>query len=496
VTPEYDIAGLRRWAENLDKMGTHKRELEKAAIVATVAALPRKTGRAHALTVVTLATQSPDLLDKQTTSQMRRQLIANWGELPEKMRRDLIQDVVAHWGNEMSPLDGPEALPILVDYVSQPAPRFGNDVMSRNAALKRIYDLDPARGRALILRDLNDPNAQPSISLVKLVSSEDLRPAVQQAVQRIVTTQQRTSPFDKFDARSLDFSLVEMFGDESSLGALKANFKVRDDRFPKGTCDAYLTQMLRYFLRVDPPFGAKEVQAALDTRKATGCYPSLLEDLGSSLPKVEQLAIAALDDPDPELSTSAARALGRWGTVKAEPALWARLKRFHAEWHDREGELRTTSDSGPKDPIVLATLLERELLAAIVSGTNWICGPEKFNQLRAITSRQYWSELSIHTDQWESGRPWALTPYYWNPKQENGLSFSVLQYSDLDEEQIRVKLSQLPRGSRLYFQISTAEQMSNPISREKQQAVLQELRTYAAKFGVIVEEWPAHQDAS
>jgi hypothetical protein len=38
--------------------------------------------------------------------------------------------------------------------------------------------------------------------------------------------------------------------------------------------------------------------------------------------------------------------------------------------------------------------------------------------------------------------------------------------------------------------------MSNPISREKQQAVLEELRTYAAKFGVIVEEWPAHQDAS
>lgn len=51
-----------------------------------------------------------------------------------------------------------------------------------------------------------------------------------------------------------------------------------------------------------------------------------------------------------------------------------------------------------------------------------------------------------------------------------------LQYSGLDEEQMRVKLSQLPRGSKLYFQTYTAEQMSNPVSMEKQQALLQGLR--------------------
>jgi hypothetical protein len=76
------------------------------------------------------------------------------------------------------------------------------------------------------------------------------------------------------------------------------------------------------------------------------------------------------------------------------------------------------------------------------------------------------------------------------------LSFQVLQYSGLDEDQIRVKLSQLPRGSRVYFRTMTPEQMSKPISMENQQAVLQGLRRHAAQFGVIVEEWPPNEDAS
>jgi hypothetical protein len=485
------LVGLQKWQESRQRMEAHERELKKVAITATVAALPQKTGRARALTALTLATESADMLDKETASQMRRQLIALWADLPEKTRQDLIQDVLPRWGNEVPALAGPEALPILLDFVSQPATHHGNDAISRNAALKRIFDLDPVKGRSLILRDLSDPNAQPSISLVKLLPPEELQPAVQQAVQRIVTAQQRTAPFEHFDARPLDFSLLEAFGDKSALESLEANFKVNDDRLPKGFCVGYVAEMLRYFLRVDPMFGAREVQAALDRRNDVRCYPRLLEDLGSSLPKVEQLAISALDDPDPEVSASAARALGRWGTAKAELALWARLKRFHEQWHDREGELRITPDL--TTPIARATLLERALLESIVIGTNWICGPEKFNQLRALTSRQNWSQLSAWTEQWEDNQPWLLSPY-WGP--EDQLSFSVLQYSNLDEEQIRLKLSQLPKGSKLYFVTYAADQMSNPVSMGKQQAVLQRLRKYAAQFGVTVEERPRYGGAA
>jgi hypothetical protein len=66
----------------------------------------------------------------------------------------------------------------------------------------------------------------------------------------------------------------------------------------------------------------------------------------------------------------------------------------------------------------------------------------------------------------------------------------VLQYSNFDEERIRAKLTQFPRGSKMYFQTYTAEQQSNPVSMNTQQALLQRLREYAAPFGVIIEERP------
>jgi hypothetical protein len=141
--------------------------------------------------------------------------------------------------------------------------------------------------------------------------------------------------------------------------------------------------------------------------------------------------------------------------------------------------------------------LERTLVHSIVSGTNWICGPEKLMRLREIASREQRIQLSHLIDEWEGeDGPLIIVPEYEGPNDR--LSFSVLQlqYTNLDEEQIRTKLSQMPRGSKLYFQTYTAEQMGSPVSMEKQQAVLQELRKFAAQFGVTIEERPRYRGAS
>ncbi len=68
------------------------------------------------------------------------------------------------------------------------------------------------------------------------------------------------------------------------------------------------------------------------------------------------------------------------------------------------------------------------------------------------------------------------------------MSFGVLQYSNLDEQQFRAKLSQLPRGMKLYFQIWKPGQISPPVSMERQEAVFQGLRSYAAQFAVTIEK--------
>lgn len=459
--PGYDSAHPEVSRSYWPKRQTHERELMQAAIAPTVAALPQKTGRVRALTLQALA-ESSDLLDVSTASQIRKQLIAAWVDLPEKTKQELIQ---YRW-----PLiAGPDMLPILRDFVSRPAPPFRTmDAMARDAAIQHIYELSAGEGRSLILRDLRDPRAQPSISLVKLLSADELWPIVQEAVGRI----------EKSDARELDYHLVELYGDASMLAEMKTVF---NNHLGQWACDPQ-TSILRYFLRLEPEFGAKAVEASLAARKVTGCYHFLLQELGDALPKVEPLAIGALDDTDLEVANDAALALGHWGTTSAEAALWARLKRFHQEWQGRERELRATPPYN--DPIARVTALESTLVNSIATGTNWICGPEKLAQLSALASPRQQIRVATWSKQWAQSQTLILPNWY----PEDHLSFGVLQYSNLDEQQFRAKLSQMPRGMKLYFQIWKPGQISPPVSMEKQEAVFQALRSHAAQFGVTIEE--------
>lgn len=459
--PAYDSTHPELSQQYWQKRQTHEREFMRAAIAPTVAALPRKTDRARALTAQALA-DSSDLLDASTAAQIRKQLIAAWGDLPEKTRQELIQ-------NRWPLIAGPDILPILREFVSRPAPPFRTmDAMARDAAIQHIYKLDAAEGRSLILRDLRDPRAQPSLSLVKLLSTDELRPIVQEAVERV----------EKNDARELDYHLVELYGDESALAGMKTVF---NDHLGQWGCDPQ-TAMLRYFLRLEPEFGARAVRASLAARKVTGCYHFLLQDLGEALPKVEPLAILALDDTDLEVANDAALALGHWGTASGEAALWARLKRFHQEWQGREGELRATPPYS--DPIARATALESTLVNSIATGANWICGPEKLAQLSALASPRQQMQVATWSKQWAQGQASILPNWY----PEDRLSFGVLQYSNLDEQQFKAKLSQMPRGMKLYFQIWKPGQISPPVSMEKQEAVFQSLRSHAAQFGVTIEK--------
>lgn len=459
--PAYDPAHPELSQEYWRKRQAHERELMQAVVAATVTALPQKTGRAHALTVQTLA-ESSDLLNATTASQIRKQLIVAWADLPEKTKQELIQ---YRW-----PLiAGPDMLPILKEFVSRPAPASRTmDAMARDAAMQHIYELDATEGRSLILRDLRDSRAEPSIALVNLLSPEELRPIVQDAVGRI----------EKSDARALDYHLVELYADASVLPRMKTVF---NNHLGQWACDPQ-TAMLRYFLKLEPEFGAKAVEASLAARKTTGCYHFLLQELGDALPKVQSVAISALDDSDLEVANDAALALGHWGTASAEAALWARLKRFHQEWQGRQDELRAAPPY--TDPIGRATALESTLMNAIATGTKWICGPEKLERLGELASPRQKIQVANWRKEWERGQ--ALIQANWFP--EDRLSFGVLQYSNLDEQQFRAKLSQMPSEMKLYFQIWKPGQISPPVSMERQEAVFEALRTYAAQFGVTIEK--------
>jgi hypothetical protein len=437
----------------------HTKELEKAEMETVAAALPRKTGSARALTLNGLLTAGGG--DPAIAQTIRPALIAVWKDLPSETQRELIQ---YRW-----PLiAGPEMLPILRRMLAEPPPPPRTQLaMARDAALKHIYEIDPAAGRASILRDLLDGNSQPSMEMAQLLPKEDIALVLQPAMERIGHN----------DARELDYELLDRYADGSALGTAQTAF---EERLGKMAC-APQSAMLRYFLRVDPGYGARQVTASLAARKDTHCYSYVLQDLGDEFPKAQQSAIEALDDSDPEVVQDAVLALRRRGSADAEEPLWARLRRFHQEWVGRESQLRQTPDY--QSTGARGAALEQALVSAIAGGTGWICPPEKLARIAELTvTKRQAEQVESWIKQWKQG-PAVINPSWFT---EDNPTFSILQYDSLTEDGLRAKLAQFPRGMRLLWQFWQPGQISPPVSMTLQDALYERMRAIGEKNGVTL----------
>lgn len=455
-SPPADIAHSAAAGEFWKRREAYKQALAQSEIERVVAALPRKTGRARALTLNALLMTGQN--DPALARTIRPALIAAWNDLPRETRRDLIQ---YRW-----PLiAGPEMLPILRRVMEdQPPSARTESAFTRDAALKHIYELDPVAGRALVLRDLLDRSAEPGMDVVKLLPKEDIALAIQPAVERI----------GEKKAREVDYELLDRYADPAALGFVQPVF---EERLGEWTCEQQ-SAMLRYFLRVDPAYGGRQVSASLQARTYTHC--NLLQSLRDEASKVQQSAIEALDDSDSELAQDAATALGHWGSADAEAALWTRLRRFHEEWAGRESELRSPPVESPESR---AVMLEQALVNAIATGSSWICPPGKLARLAELVSTRSQRQ---QIEDWT--KPWKQESLGIHPTWSEDLTpaFSILQYSSLTEDQLRTKLAQLPRGTQLRWQFWPPGQIFPPVSMEVQDAAFERMREVAAKNGATL----------
>jgi hypothetical protein len=442
-----------------ERRQAHTKALAKVEMERVAAALALKDGHTRALTIHGLLMAGGYY--PAIPPAVRPALIAAWSDLPREMQRQLI---LYRW-----PLiAGPEMLPILRRMVAgPPPPARTNEAAARDAALKHIHELDPAEGRALILRDALDPNAEPDPDVVKLLPEEDIAAVLRPALERIGHNSRR----------DLDYELLDRYADGNVLGVVQTVFEKRLGRW---AC-APQSAMLRYFLRVDPAYGARRVSASLNTRKDTRCYTNLLQSLRSELPQAQQSAIQALDDPDFELVHDAFEALRRWGSADAEAALWARLRRLHQDWAGREGQLRLVPPF--ENPGYRAVVLEQGLVSAIATGSNWICPPDKLAQLNGLViTKNQGQQIEIWMQKWKQ-EPALITPSW---SFEDAPRFYVLQYESLTEDQLRVKLGQFPRGTQLMWKFWQPEREFPPVSMVLQEALYERMRTVAEKNGVTL----------
>jgi hypothetical protein len=202
----------------------------------------------------------------------------------------------------------------------------------------------------------------------------------------------------------VNYQLVSRYASARALAEMQSIYGPARGRW---AC-APQTAMLRYFLRVAPDYGVAEIKSALAQRQSTHCYSMVLPDLKDAVadPRVEVLAIAALDDPSAEVVRYAAEALGRYGSAAAEEPLWRRLAAFHEVWKDRAADLRP--GPGFSSPQAADSMIEYALEEALARGQGWLCGPDKLARLKTLVTPMRQGEVDRQLSTWQR-TPFALS---------------------------------------------------------------------------------------
>jgi hypothetical protein len=453
--PPYDEKRKDAWVKQRDaKMAAYNKIVsEEFSLVA--ATLDSKSGQARAVTVNTLLTEGSDL-PEAAHAQLRHLLVASWDSLPQKKRNELIQ---YRWDE----IGGPELLPILRGIVnSPPKPGQSTESAERGPALRHLYELDPTEGRELILREILNTKGDIGISVLGMLPDKEL-PQVEAPILARLQVHNDTSA---------DFRLIERYATARPLPELKTIYEQAQGKW---ACDPQAA-LLRYFLRVDPDYGIAEASAALKERQFTGCYKMVFSDFRDALrlPGLEKIAISALNDPSPEVAANAAGALGKYGSAKAEPALWQRLRKFHEDWGEKSDQLRYRP--GLSQELLAEGMLEYSLIHAIANGQAWLCGPEKLQRLAESVTTERKQEVEGMIKEWQNDQ-FFLNMNWW-PTGE--LDYTVAYFSGHGMADLTEKLSQFPSGTR-FTSIMTIAQ------RNLHRAEVAEVENAAAAAGLRLE---------
>ena len=333
-------------------------EINAAYTKRLAAALATKTAAARPVTLQTLFSALRDEVDPA----LRGALIASFGELPAESQRSLL---LSSWGR----LAGPEMLPVLRRvYDSLP----DADVETRGVVLSRLIELSPEEGRVRVLAELRRPALRIRVSAAAGLPDESL-PELDELLSARLTNRDDPAAFESAAA------VVARVG---SPALLPVAAEVYDAQAGRWSC-AIGAPLLAYLLRVDPLAGAERLRAALAAREETGCYRSVLEDVARlrMSPEIEEIAVAALGDPEPEVVQNAAGVLGRYGSPDAARHLWERLEALGAT---RRGK-PAISDNSTRPDERAALAVESLLVEALTNSPRWAIGPQEYERLASLS---------------------------------------------------------------------------------------------------------------
>lgn len=358
-----------------------------------------------------------------------RALVPVFDDLTTEQQNNLL-------GYQWAALHDPDMLPVLRRLFAKPLVHEGwGDVQEQNSsdlhslALRRLTDLAPAEGRALLLAEIQSPT--PRVDLATLCSLPDRTLPI---LDTVLAVNLENSIQHKGGDSAVESRLVERYATAAILPRLKAEY-----RFPG--CDSE-TNLLAYFLRTDPAYGAAQLKLALIPRAGYGCSRYVLGSVAALRygPDVERLAVAHLHDPDAQTAADAAKTLGAYGSPAAEAALWTRMREWHLEWRGHAAQIEPT-----ENPASETWELEYALTQALATAPGWLLNA---NQLRALDALCVTS--GGHQNIGPLAKDWTIPI---GIAYDDGNLWRVAQYGQMPTLAVlETKLAQFPRGTR--FQLS------------------------------------------
>jgi HEAT repeat protein len=467
-------AAIEAWR----KRGDSKQKLQIQYTERLISALPRKQGKARAISLHTSlervwnnSRQSRPVLNlvnlsgptggyqSEMIKKLAPEIIAAFDDLPVRIQTGLL-------GYRWNQLAAPAMLPVLRRIINEkPANDRSNEVRDlKSLALRRLYELAPDEGRKLIIEELRRPDPSVNSATLRLLADETLPELDETLVENL----QRADPFVLSE-------LIERYATASALARVRAFY---GNKVGQRGC-SYQSSLLAYFLRVDPAMGIELVKQELGARgpEYTHCYASLLVDVAKlrTTPELEALAIEHLDDPDPEVVVNAASMLGQYGEPEAEEPLWQRLEKWLQDWKGRGEQLPRNFDSS--HPNFWHQQVGRALRKALSQSPAWLLDREKLGKLRQSILDKDELEQFDH----QVGDLSGAIGITFHPRDDGWGTALVAHYPCHSFSALKMKLGQFPKNTAFIWNSSAQD-------RPEAERIYSDLKTFLESRGMKLEK--------
>jgi hypothetical protein len=305
----------------------------------------------------------------------------------------------------------------------------------RDVALRRLFQLAPHEGRALMRAELQRDRLRVSMETIAMLPDRAF-PRYErrwvELLERATTERDRRSAAQR----------IERFG-TGRIAQKVLRFYDREQR--RLSCGSRAV-LLAYLVRVDPKRGrVLLVKAATSFMWDETCSGSVLEDAAEleGTSNMELAALQVLAGRDADAAGSAARALSQYGSVSVRPALEQRLNALHVVIRQR-GE---SPNSSVREQRGLHNA-EYDLMSALAGARSWTLTREEQNRLadRCLLG----SCGNLADVSWSDPSLSMIAP---RPRigDEAQLPFFIAGYSGRSLADLDRKLRQFPPGTRIYW---------------------------------------------